>query len=44
MPWVEIFIVFVSATLVGDFALQTEWQAGTSAAGWALIRRAARAR
>ena len=27
MPWVEIFAVFAVCHLVGDFALQTEWQA-----------------
>ena len=27
MPWVEIFAVFSVCHLVGDFALQTEWQA-----------------
>ena len=27
MPWVEVFAVFLVSHLVGDFALQTEWQA-----------------
>jgi hypothetical protein len=27
VPWVEIFVVFVVSHLVGDFVLQTEWQA-----------------
>jgi uncharacterized protein DUF3307 len=27
VPWVEIFAVFAMCHLVGDFALQTEWQA-----------------
>jgi hypothetical protein len=27
MPWVEIFAVLLVAHLVGDFLLQTEWQA-----------------
>ena len=27
MPWVEIFVVFVVSHLVGDYLLQTEWQA-----------------
>lgn len=27
MPWVEIFAVFVVCHLVGDYLLQTEWQA-----------------
>jgi len=28
VPWVEIFAVFLVSHLVGDFVLQTEWQAG----------------
>ena len=27
MPWVEIFAVFAVCHLVGDFVLQTDWQA-----------------
>lgn len=27
MPWVEIFTVFLVSHVVGDFLLQTEWQA-----------------
>jgi hypothetical protein len=27
MPWPEVFIVFFVSHLVGDFGLQTEWQA-----------------
>jgi hypothetical protein len=27
MPWVEIFVVFAISHLVGDYMLQTEWQA-----------------
>ncbi|MEA2219200.1 MAG: hypothetical protein QOJ35_1826 [Solirubrobacteraceae bacterium] len=27
MPWVEVFSLFVVSHLVGDFALQTDWQA-----------------
>jgi hypothetical protein len=27
MPWVQVFIVFVMSHLVGDYLLQTEWQA-----------------
>ena len=27
VPWVEIFAVFIVSHLVGDFLLQTEWQA-----------------
>ncbi len=27
MPWVEVFAVFLVCHLVGDYGLQTEWQA-----------------
>jgi Protein of unknown function (DUF3307) len=27
MPWVDVFAVFVVSHLVGDYLLQTEWQA-----------------
>jgi hypothetical protein len=27
MPWVEVFAVFLVAHLVGDYLLQTDWQA-----------------
>ena len=27
MPWVEVFTVFVICHLVGDYLLQTDWQA-----------------
>lgn len=27
MPWVEVFVVFVISHLVGDYLLQTDWQA-----------------
>ena len=27
MPWVEVFAVFVVSHVVGDYMLQTEWQA-----------------
>jgi hypothetical protein len=27
MPWVEIFAVFVVSHLVGDYLIQTDWQA-----------------
>ena len=27
MPWVEVFAVFLVSHLVGDYLLQTEWQA-----------------
>jgi len=44
MEWAEVFAVFVVSHLVGDFALQTDWQAvhkhGGLAAGNAVGRRA----
>jgi len=33
VPWVEIFSVFVVSHLVGDFVLQTEWQAKNKQGG-----------
>lgn len=27
MPWVEVFAVFIVSHLVGDFLIQTDWQA-----------------
>jgi len=33
MPWVEVFTVFLVSHLVGDFVLQTEWQARCKGAG-----------
>jgi hypothetical protein len=27
MPWIEVFAVFVMSHLVGDYLLQTDWQA-----------------
>ena len=27
MPWVEVFAVFLVCHLIGDFVLQTDWQA-----------------
>jgi hypothetical protein len=33
VSWVEVFAVFVVSHLVGDFALQTEWQASHKFAG-----------
>jgi hypothetical protein len=27
MPWVEVFAVFLASHLMGDFLLQTDWQA-----------------
>lgn len=33
MPWVEVFAVFLVCHLVGDYMLQTEWQAVNKAGG-----------
>ncbi len=33
MPWVEVFTIFLVSHLVGDFLLQTEWQARCKHAG-----------
>jgi hypothetical protein len=33
VPWVEIFAVFVVSHLVGDFVLQTDWQARNKRGG-----------
>ena len=33
MLWAEIFVVFVVSHMVGDFALQTDWQAVTKHGG-----------
>ena len=33
MPWVEVFAVLVVSHAVGDFLLQTEWQASHKRAG-----------
>ena len=33
MPWVEVFAVFVICHLVGDYLLQTEWQATNKRGG-----------
>ncbi len=43
MPWVEVFVVFVVSHLVGDYLLQTDWQALNkrgAITGTALQRRA----
>jgi hypothetical protein len=45
MPWVQVFAVFVVSHVVGDYMLQTEWQAlnkrggltGTPTMRWALL-------
>jgi Protein of unknown function (DUF3307) len=39
MTWVEVFIAFVVSHLVGDYLLQTDWQARNKRGG--LARRAA---
>jgi hypothetical protein len=33
MPWVEVFVVFLICHLVGDYMLQTDWQARHKAGG-----------
>jgi hypothetical protein len=33
VPWVEVFAVFVVSHLVGDYVLQTEWQASNKHGG-----------
>jgi fatty acid desaturase len=33
LPWVEIFVLFLVSHLVGDFLLQTEWQAVNKSGG-----------
>lgn len=33
MPWVELFAVFLVCHLVGDFLLQTDWQANNKHGG-----------
>lgn len=33
MPWVEVFAVFAVSHLVGDYVLQTEWQASNKHGG-----------
>jgi hypothetical protein len=43
MPWVEIFAVFIVCHLVGDYLLQTEWQARHKRGGLGGDRVAARA-
>ncbi len=43
MIWVEVFAVFIVSHLVGDFALQTEWQATHKRGGLGRIPTARRA-
>jgi len=33
MPWVEVFAIFVVSHLVGDYLLQTDWQATNKRGG-----------
>jgi Protein of unknown function (DUF3307) len=33
MPWVEVFAVFIVSHLVGDYMLQTDWQARNKRGG-----------
>ncbi len=44
MPWIEVYAVFIVCHLVGDYALQTDWQAlnkhGGLTSGSATARRA----
>lgn len=43
MPWVEVFAVFVVSHLVGDYLLQTEWQAQNKRGGLSGPRESRRA-
>ncbi len=43
MAWVEVFAVFVVCHLVGDYLLQTDWQANHKRAGLSRDREAQRA-
>jgi uncharacterized protein DUF3307 len=43
VPWVEVFAVFVICHLVGDFLLQTDWQARYKHGGLGRDSRARRA-
>lgn len=43
MPWVEVFAVFVICHLVGDYLLQTDWQARYKHGGLSADSRARRA-
>ncbi|MFL5825508.1 MAG: DUF3307 domain-containing protein [Thermoleophilaceae bacterium] len=44
MDWVEVFLVFLVSHLVGDFGLQTEWQAAHKHGGLSLDARSAESR
>jgi Protein of unknown function (DUF3307) len=43
VPWVEVFVVFVVSHLVGDFLLQTNWQATHKIGGLGRDRESRRA-
>jgi hypothetical protein len=43
MPWVEVFVVFLISHLVGDYMLQTEWQALNKRGGLSANRTSRRA-
>ncbi len=43
MPWVEIFVVFVVSHALGDYLLQTDWQALNKRGGLGRDRQARRA-
>lgn len=43
MPWVEVFAVFVVSHLVGDYLLQTDWQAAHKRGGLGPNRESRRA-
>jgi hypothetical protein len=43
MAWVEVFAVFVVCHLVGDYLLQTDWQANNKRGGLGPVREARRA-
>jgi hypothetical protein len=43
MPWVEVFAAFVVAHLVGDYLLQTDWQARNKRGGLGPDRESRRA-
>jgi len=43
MPWVEVFAIFIVCHLVGDYLLQTDWQATSKRGGLGRSRVARRA-
>ena len=42
MSWVSVFAAFLVAHMVGDYLLQTDWQARHKRGGWAMTRLPAR--